>query len=162
MAYKTFFAMEIHFNTTTQEYIEVIHDLEKENKVARVKDIANRRGVTRSSVSLELNNLVKKELIFHEQYGHVTLTPAGRKLAATLEHRHMLIKTFLVNFMGIDEKTGENEACKLEHIIDSQTLAAITRFSVFMKSYPNEWNRLFQILKDCDVLNHHAVSGKYK
>ena len=51
---------DINFDTTTQEYVEIIYDLQKNNKVARVKDIAKNRGVTRSSVSIALKLLKKR------------------------------------------------------------------------------------------------------
>ena len=88
--------MSTSHDLTTQEYIEVIHDLETEKKVARVKDIADRRGVSKSSVSLVLNQLRKKDLIDHEQYGHVTLSETGLVLAKELERKHSIIKTFFI------------------------------------------------------------------
>ena len=106
--------MSLTHDTTTQEYIEVIRDLENENKVARVKDIADRRGVSRSSVSIILNQLLKKDLIAHEQYGHVSLSQKGRRLANDLERRHQAIKEFLVKVLGVSDENAEKDACKFE------------------------------------------------
>jgi len=130
-------SMELAHDTTTQEYVEVIHDLERANKVARVKDIAEKRGVTRSSVSLVLNQLVKKELIAHEQYGHVTLTETGQSLASSLERRHRIIKGFLVSALGIPEEVAESDACKLEHHVSDESLAAFVRFLSFIENCPH-------------------------
>ena len=129
--------MGLIHDTTTQEYVEVIHDLERANKVARVKDIAERRGVTRSSVSLVLNHLLKKELITHEQYGHVTLTESGQNLATSLERRHRIIKGFLASVLGIPEDVAENDACKLEHHVSDESLAAFVRFLSFIENCPH-------------------------
>jgi DtxR family Mn-dependent transcriptional regulator len=129
--------MELAHDTTTQEYVEVIRDLERANRVARVKDIAERRGVTRSSVSLVLNQLIKKELISHEQYGHVTLTENGQQLASILEQRHQILKDFLTRALGISEIVAENDACRFEHEVSEETLAAITAFLDFMGKCPH-------------------------
>ncbi len=129
--------MELAHGTTTQEYVEVIHELERAKKVARVKDIAERRGVTRSSVSLVLNQLVKKELITHEQYGHVTLTESGQSLANSLERRHRIIKGFLASVLGLPESVAEIDACKLEHHVSDESLAALVRFLSFIENCPH-------------------------
>jgi Mn-dependent DtxR family transcriptional regulator len=46
-----------------EDYLETILDLEKTNKVARVKDIAEKMGVLRGSVTGALKNLAEKKLI---------------------------------------------------------------------------------------------------
>lgn len=119
--------MGLVHDLTTQEYIEVIHDLECENKVARVKDIAERRGVTRSSVSLVLNQLKTKELIDHEQYGHVTLSKKGVKLAKALQRKHGIIQDFFTKVLKVSEDTANMDACKIEHDISAESLNAMKK-----------------------------------
>ena len=117
--------MSLPFDTTTQEYIEVIFDLEQQNRVARVTDIAERRGVTKASVSLVLNQLQKKELVDRKQYGHITLTKSGRRLGNKLSQRHKAIKEFLHAVVGVPEHIADQDACKLEHILSNESCAAI-------------------------------------
>jgi DtxR family transcriptional regulator, Mn-dependent transcriptional regulator len=119
--------MSLLHDLTTQEYIEVIHELEQENKVARVKDIADRRGVTRSSVSLVLNQLKTKELIDHEQYGHVTLSKKGTKLAKTLQRKHDTLKSFFTSILKVPENIANMDACKIEHDISAESLNAMKK-----------------------------------
>ena len=119
--------MSLVHDLTTQEYIEVIHDLENENKVARVKDIADRRGVTKSSVSLVLNQLKNKELIEHEQYGHVTLSEKGLELAKELERKHLIIQAFFTKVLDVSQEIAKSDACKIEHDISSESLIAMQR-----------------------------------
>ena len=120
-------------NTTVQEYVEIIRDLERDNKVARVKDIAEKRGVTRSSVSLVLNLLVEKDLIAHEQYGHVCLTERGHQLANDLELKHNTIKKFLI-ILGVPEEIAEQDACRLEHYVSALTSNALFDFIKHVES----------------------------
>jgi len=40
--------MSLDFSTAVQEYVEIIYHLQKKRKVARVKEIAQMRGVTLS------------------------------------------------------------------------------------------------------------------
>jgi len=141
--------MDLAHNTTTQEYIEVIGDLERENRVARVKDIADRRGVSRSSVSNVLNQLMEKDLVAHEQYGHVTLTDQGRRLAKTLARRHRDIKDFLTKILNIPDEIAEQEACQMEHIMSRETLIALNRFVKFVHHCPFYGGRFTQMYRDC-------------
>lgn len=83
--------LDSRYTTTIQEYVEIIRDLVTENDVARVKDIAEMRGVTRASVSMVIGSLRELGLVEHEHYGDVLLTKDGRLLGELLDHRHKLI-----------------------------------------------------------------------
>jgi DtxR family Mn-dependent transcriptional regulator len=145
--------MEQLFDTTTQEYVEIIHNIQKNHKVARVKDIASTRGVTRSSVSTILNLLKEKALIEHESYGLVELTEKGEALARALERRHMAIKKFFIEILGIPTDIADNDACKMEHHISSETMDSLTRFLAFVEEHPgikNEYLKQFKLNQQRD------------
>jgi len=141
--------MSLTHDTTTQEYIEVIRDLENEKKVARVKDIADRRGVSRSSVSIILNQLLEKDLIAHEQYGHVSLSRKGRRLANDLERRHQAIKEFLVKVLGVSEENAERDACKFEHDISKESFTAFSGFLAFVENCPKNFKSMVNLFRNC-------------
>jgi len=121
-------AVDERYNITVQEYIEIIHDLVMKQHVARVKDIARLRGVTRSSVSIALNVLRDLGLIDHEHYGFVSLTEDGMALSESLAKRHRLILTFLVDFLEIEYDVADREACRLEHTMSHETLNALVEY----------------------------------
>ncbi|MDP8237913.1 MAG: metal-dependent transcriptional regulator [Candidatus Hatepunaea meridiana] len=116
------------YNTTVQEYVEIIRDIVQMHSVARVKDIAEQRGVTRSSVSTVLNVLRDLELIEHEHYGYVQLTKNGKKLGEILTRRHTVIRNFLTICLKLNPGLADKEACRLEHTMSSMTLNALVRF----------------------------------
>jgi len=130
--------MTLDFDTTTQEYVEIIYEIQKDNKVARVKDIATKRGVTRSSVSTALSCLKDKELIRHENYGLVELTEKGLNLGKTLEKRHRIIEIFLGDILNVNEVVARDNACILEHHMSSEVLDSLVNFVSFIQSHP-EW-----------------------
>ncbi len=78
-----------------EDYLEVILYLEKNQKVARVKDIADRMGILRGSVTSGLKSLSEKGLVNYEPYKFITLTPKGEKIAKEITRRHYTIKDFL-------------------------------------------------------------------
>ncbi len=149
--------MDLLFDTTTQEYIEVIFALEKENKVARVTDIARRRGVTKSSVSLVLNHLQEKNLVDRKQYGYISLTLDGRQLAETLQKRHQTIKQFFTLILGLELEIAEQDACQIEHVISQQTLNSIDCFLKFIKECPQPWDKILSFFPNCSKFNQGSV-----
>ncbi len=128
--------MKTQFDTTTQEYIEIIHELQKNYHVARVKDIAEKRGVTRSSVSTALNLLKKKKLIVHENYGQVQLTQEGQRLGQELEKCHNTIKHFLIQILGVNANQAELDACKMEHYMSALTVKKLLKFVRLVEECP--------------------------
>ncbi|HPN33244.1 MAG TPA: metal-dependent transcriptional regulator [bacterium] len=141
--------MNLPHDTVTQEYIEIIAALEDENKVARVKDIAERRGVTRSSVSIALSQLAKKDLIAHEAYGHIVLTVKGRRLAHHLTLRHQAVEDLLTDILGLDKAIAEQDACKIEHLISAETYSALMRFLYLVRQCPKKHGQFIREVREC-------------
>lgn len=144
----------LNFDTTTQEYVEIIRDLQKSQKVARVKDIAESRGVTKSSVSLALGLLKEKNLIRHEQYGLVELTEKGEELGRVLDRRHQTLKAFLKDILGMESAAAEQDACTLEHVISAETIDRLCNFIEFLEKYSGAETNLIAIYQ-----NEYGTSG---
>jgi len=146
--------MTLPFDIVTQEYVKVIYLLERENRVARVTDIADKRGVTKSSVSLVLQSLQKKDLVERKQYGFITLTASGKRLGITLLRRHQTIRAFLVDVLGVSPHTADDDACKIEHVISQETWKSMRRHLSRMKESdqlePSPGDRLQETRTDAD------------
>ncbi len=119
-----------------EDYLEAILDLEQTRKVARAKDIADKLGIQRGSVTSALKNLAERELINYEPYNFTTLTPKGLKIAKEITYRHKILKDFLINVLQIDEETAEPTACRMEHTVDKKTLEKMVSFFDFIYSCP--------------------------
>ena len=133
-----------------EDYLEVILELESARKVARAKDIAEKIGVKRGSVTSALKSLGEKKLINYEPYSYITLTSEGKKIAEEIRFRHAALKYFLHKLLQIDEKTAEENACRMEHAVDKKTLDRLIRFFDFVFKCPRtgeEWLHTF--MKTC-------------
>jgi DtxR family Mn-dependent transcriptional regulator len=119
-----------------QSYLEVILELETTHKVARAKDIAERLGVQRGSVTGALRSLEEKGLIHYQPYSFITLTAAGKKIAQEIAHRHAVLEDFLLNVLQIDAETAEATACRMEHVIDRQTVDRLVCFIEYINTCP--------------------------
>ncbi|MEW5815181.1 MAG: metal-dependent transcriptional regulator [Spirochaetota bacterium] len=111
-----------------EDYLETIAILERREKTARVRDIADRLNVSKPSVHAALHELENKGLISHEHYGPVNLTVNGKSSAGKILKRHGVLKSFLTDVLGVSEVSAEKDACKMEHTISVETFEKLLSF----------------------------------
>ena len=114
-------------------YLKVIYTLIKDHKVARVKEIAERLGVTKSSVSGALKSLLDKELVNYDPYSYVELTGKGEKLAAKVLNKYGILTDFLMGVLEVPEPLAHENACRMEHVVDDVVIQRLVRFLDFCK-----------------------------
>ncbi|MCD6362177.1 MAG: DtxR family transcriptional regulator [Armatimonadetes bacterium] len=119
-----------------EDYLEAIYHLRDEQGETRVKDIAERMGVTMPSASSAINALSDLGLINHEKYGAVTLTPQGRDMAEYVARRHQALICFLRDILQLDEDIADAEACRLEHAVSPETLRRLLAMIDFVLRCP--------------------------
>lgn len=81
------------------------------------KLLAERIGVSASTVSEAVRKLASQGLVEHERYGAIELTAEGRSAAVSMVRRHRLIETFLVGELGYGWDEVHEEAEVLEHAV---------------------------------------------
>ncbi len=108
-----------------EDYLEAIKILQKEKGIARVKDIGKFLKVTNPSVVSALSILSRDGYVEHEKYGHVELTPKGRKEAGKVHKKHKAIVKFLTQTLKIPPEIARKDACRIEHVISRETYEKI-------------------------------------
>jgi len=129
-----------------EDYLEAVLILIRRGRVARVRDIAAHLGVGKSSVTGALKALAKRELVNYKPYQFITLTDRGRELAEEVSARHVLLRQFLTDVLGLDGASAEANACRMEHAVDGELLERLGRFSKFVQECPRagrSWVRAF-------------------
>jgi len=116
-----------------EDYLEAIFYLESESSGARAKDIADRLGVKKASVTGALQTLSEKDLVHYSPYSSVTLTPEGFRLGSKVVHRHKVLLEFFYSFLQLPKEMANHNACKLEHYIDDEVLERLTNFIQFVQ-----------------------------
>ena len=56
------------------------------------------------------------------------LTPQGREVGSAVWYRHRLIRTFLVQELGVDFDRADAEACMMEHALSEDTMQRWMRY----------------------------------
>jgi DtxR family transcriptional regulator, Mn-dependent transcriptional regulator len=125
-----------------EDYVEIILALERDAGTARVRDIAERFGVSQPSVTGALRALKAKGLVRHEPYAHVTLTPAGRRVAGEVERRHRVLKEFLTEVLALPDAEADAAACRMEHVLAPAVVDRFCALAAFVHASPDraaEW-----------------------
>ena len=117
--------MAIH--ESGEMYLEAILVLKKDNPQVRAIDIVNHTGYSKPSVSRALGILKKNGYITVDEDGFISFTEMGENHAQGIYERHNVL-TALLEKIGVSEETAEEDACKMEHVISTETFAAIKRF----------------------------------
>jgi DtxR family Mn-dependent transcriptional regulator len=141
-------------NESMEDYLEAILFLETEQRVARVKDIAERIGVVQGSVSTALKSLAEKGLINYEPYRFITLTPAGQTIAREITRRHEVISGFLASVLQLNIDLTEKNACRMEHAMDSTVVDRLVEFIDFINQCPRtgaDWIERFRSFRRKEI-----------
>ena len=113
-------------NESAENYLETILVLSQKKPVVRGVDIAEELGFKKSSVSVAMKNLRENGYIHMDDQGHITLTQTGQDIADKMYERHIMLSNWLI-YLGVDEKTAVEDACKIEHVLSSQSFQAIKK-----------------------------------
>lgn len=119
---------------TMENYLEAIYELSEDGEGARLSDIAKRLGVTKASANSAMATLAQKGLIVNEKYREIFLTQAGRQKAEATSCKHHVIRHFFIETLHIDPAIADEDACAIEHVISSESVAAMQNF---LQKHPN-------------------------
>ena len=116
-----------------EQYVEAIAHLLTKNKVCSVSEIAAEVQVSRPAASRAVRELSDKMLVEHKAYGYVDLTAKGQSIADMLTARHEALYEFLKSVLGFEADWADEEACRLEHLVDDELVSRITVLTNFME-----------------------------
>ena len=119
-----------------EDYLKVISNLTKNQKVARVKDIAERTKVKLSSVTGAVKQLAKLGLVNYQPYQYITLTEKGEIEAEKIEKRRKVLKDFFIKIFDMKYTEAEEVACKFEHFLDNSLTEKFEKFNEFISKCP--------------------------
>ena len=114
--------MQIH--ESAENYLETILILQKRNGRVRAVDIAAELNYSKPSISVAMKNLRLGGYIEVEPNGNITLRDRGLAIAEKIYERHTLLTEYLTA-LGVSPKTAAEDACRIEHVISTETFAAL-------------------------------------
>ena len=111
---------------SSEDYLEAMLMMKEQHGYIRSIDIAAELGVTKPSVSYATKRLRETGYIVMDKEGLITLTDAGMKIASRIYERHRTLTRFFM-YLGVDEETAREDACKVEHDLSDATYQAMKR-----------------------------------
>ena len=116
--------MKIH--KSAEDYLEKILMLSEEKGYVRSVDIASGLSVSKPSVSVAMKHLREDGYITMDKDNYIALTDSGMEIARRIYDRHKALTEILVR-IGVSAETAQEDACKVEHDISTETYDAIIR-----------------------------------
>jgi DtxR family Mn-dependent transcriptional regulator len=110
-----------------QDYLKEIYKLQHADAPVSVTALAREQGVAPGSASEMVKKLAALELVDHEPYKGVRLTPAGERVALEIIRHHRLLELYLAETLGLDVDSVHDEADRLEHVLSEELEARIDR-----------------------------------
>ena len=110
--------MKLH--AAGEDYLEAILVLQKKQGMVRSVDVARYMEVSKPSVCHAVATLRDGGFLTMDEDHFLHLTDVGREVAERIYERHCFFTEQLIA-AGVDPKTAEADACRIEHIISDES-----------------------------------------
>ena len=110
--------MKLH--ASGEDYLEAILVLHKKMGMVRSVDVARHMEVSKPSVCHAVATLRDGGFLTMDEDYFLHLTDVGREVAEKIYERHCFFTEQLIA-AGVDPKTAEADACRMEHVISTES-----------------------------------------
>ena len=138
---------------TIEDYVELIYILQGKNGRVHTNSIASVLNINPASVTEIFQKLSNEGYIDYEKYSGVTLTKKGKQIARKTKEKHDVLKKFLM-ILGVDKRIADEDACKIEHVVNVKTMDKLTKFVEFVNQEKDGMRWL-------DRFKYFYETGKY-
>jgi Mn-dependent DtxR family transcriptional regulator len=139
-----------------QNYVEAIDELIRTNGSARPADLAARLEVSAPSVSEAVGRLVDHGIAVRKSWHEIGLSARGRRVARVLAQRHRTLRRFMTDILGMDPRSADENACRVEHCISRMFAERLTSFADFLDEnvsddLKRDWQRRMRRAKEAPL-----------
>ena len=117
--------MKLH--ASGEDYLETILVLQKKFGMVRSVDVARHLDVSKPSVCHAVSTLKEGGFLIMDEDSFLHLTDVGREVAEKTYEKHCFFTRLLVD-AGVEPKTAEQDACRMEHVVSDETVQQICNF----------------------------------
>ena len=107
-----------------EDYLEAILVLHKKMGMVRSVDVARHMDVSKPSVCHAVATLKEGGFLTMDEDHFLHLTDVGREVAEKIYERHCFFTEQLIA-AGVDPRTAEADACRIEHIISDESFSRL-------------------------------------
>ena len=103
-----------------EDYLEAVLVLQKQKGIVRSVDVARHMDVSKPSVCHAVATLKSVGFLTMDDDFFLHLTEVGREVAEQIYEKHRFFTQRLIA-AGVDPKTAEADACRIEHVISEES-----------------------------------------
>ena len=110
--------MKLH--ASGEDYLEAVLVIQKKKGMVRSVDVSRHMEVSKPSVCNAVATLRDGGFLTMDEDHFLHLTDVGREVAERIYERHCFFTEQLIA-AGVDSRTAEADACRIEHIISDES-----------------------------------------
>ena len=103
-----------------EDYLEAVLVLQKEKGMVRSVDVSRHLDVSKPSVCHAVATLKEGGFLTMDEDSFLHLTDVGREVAEKTYEKHCFFTHLLID-AGVEPKTAEQDACRMEHAISDNS-----------------------------------------
>lgn len=107
-----------------EDYLEAFYILYKNKEPLESARVSRLLNVSRPAVNKATHELLRLGFINKTPYSEIEFTPAGKRIAKRVYHRHTTLKKYLLS-LGVSEKNADCDCCLIEHVLSEETFKKI-------------------------------------
>jgi DtxR family transcriptional regulator, Mn-dependent transcriptional regulator len=115
------------YTPVVEDSLKAIWALQQGESPVSTSRIADRLGLSSAAVTAMVKRLAEQDLLRHEPYHGVSLTPAGELASLRIIRRHRVLELFLTEVLGYEWDRVHDEAERLEHAASDELIERLAR-----------------------------------
>jgi len=152
---------EVELTHSSVHHLMAIYELLKKNGYVRGVDVAKYLDISRSSVSITMRKLISKGYVNEDQNKFYSFTPHGQELINGVLSKRRIIKMFFEQILHLSPHLAEEEACKIEHLLEEETgrkMMTLMGFYLSERKVVKQFKKEFKIFHyECTQVESCAV-----
>ncbi len=148
---------EVEMTHSSVHHLMAIYELLKKNGYVRGVDVAKYLDISRSSVSITMKKLISRGYVVEDENKFYKFTSQGEALINSVLSKRHIIKMFFEEVLGLSEKLAEEEACKIEHLLEEETGQ---KFMSFMGFYLSGRKEVSAFKKSIQSFNYECSEAE--
>jgi DtxR family Mn-dependent transcriptional regulator len=121
------FPHEVH-SEAIEDFLKAVYMLQQEHDRVQTSALAETLEISAPSITEMAKKLAKANLVVHEPYRGIRLTPEGERVALEIVRHHRLLELFLVRALGYTWDEVHEEAERLEHAVSERLAERIAEY----------------------------------
>ncbi len=116
------------YSEAIEDFLKTVYLLQQEQERVQTSALAEALNLSPPSITEMAKKLARANLVEHEPYRGIRLTPAGQRVALEIVRNHRLLELFLVQALGYSWDEVHEEADRLEHAVSERLAQRIAEY----------------------------------